>query len=184
MILVKTDGQNTVITYPFSYGLLRLQHPDVVGQPITDELLAAYNCFRVTKTEEIPYDVIYEKLEEDIPVLEDGVWKQVWTTRNSTEEEIADIIEVLKQQITDLTQKRLDDFAKSGGYDNILSASTYKDSAIPRFNTEGTYCFNKRDETWITLAGIMQEVLNGTRPMPRTYADVEGDLPELVWPSS
>ena len=87
----------------------------------------------------------------------------------------------LVEQITESTQNRLDDFAKTRNYDGILSACTYATSSNPKFQAEGQYCVGARDETWAALYTIMAEVGAGTRPMPSGYADVEPDLPVLQW---
>ena len=89
----------------------------------------------------------------------------------------------LVQSITDATQKRLDDFAKTRNYDGILSACTYATSTVPKFAAEGQYCVNARDNTWAALYTIMAEVEAETRPMPTGYADIEPLLPVLTWPA-
>ena len=83
----------------------------------------------------------------------------------------------------DATQQRLDDFARTRGYDGILSACTYATSPTPRFAAEGQYCVEARDATWAKLYEMLDEVLAGTRPMPSGYADVEPELPALAWPA-
>lgn len=85
-------------------------------------------------------------------------------------------------EITEATQKRLDDFAKTRNYDGILSACTYATSSVPKFVLEGQYCVDVRDQTWATLYTIMSEVESGVRGMPSGFADIEPDLPVLTWP--
>lgn len=89
----------------------------------------------------------------------------------------------IQQEIIDATQKRLDTFARTKGYDGILSACTYATSAVPQFQTEGQYCVSARDATWASLYQILAEVQTGTRPVPTGYADIEADLPVLEWPA-
>lgn len=84
--------------------------------------------------------------------------------------------------VTDGTQQRLDDFARTRNYDGILSACTYNLSSIPKFASEGQYCIDARDATWAALYQFMAEVQLGQKPMPTGYADVEPLLPPLVWP--
>jgi hypothetical protein len=84
--------------------------------------------------------------------------------------------------ITEAVQDRLDNFARTRNYDNMLSACTYATSTIPKFQTEGQYCVNARDSTWAALYSILAEVQEGTRPLPSSYEDIEGDLPILTWP--
>lgn len=85
--------------------------------------------------------------------------------------------------ITDSTQKRLDDFARTRNCDGILSACTYAASTVPKFAAEGQYCVERRDATWAKQYAIMAEVEAGARPMPTGYADIEAELPPLAWPT-
>lgn len=91
--------------------------------------------------------------------------------------------ERIQASIVAATQQRLDDFAKTRGYDSILSACTYATSTVPKFATEGQYCVIQRDATWATLYAMLAEVEAGTRPMPSGYADIEAELPALTWPA-
>lgn len=91
--------------------------------------------------------------------------------------------EQIQAEIVAATQIRLDDFARSRGYDSCLSACTYATSPTPRFAAEGQYCVAARDATWAKLYEILDEVLAGARPMPSGYADIETELPALVWPN-
>lgn len=88
----------------------------------------------------------------------------------------------IQKNIVQATQQRLDDFARTRNYDNIMSACTYATSTVPRFAAEGQYCVTARDNTWATLYQILDEVKAGTRPMPSGYADIEPLLPVLEWP--
>lgn len=90
--------------------------------------------------------------------------------------------QALQASIVQATQKRLDDFAKTRNYDGILSACTYATSPTAKFAAEGQYCVVQRDATWATLYAMLAEVEAGTRPMPSGYADIEAELPALVWP--
>lgn len=85
------------------------------------------------------------------------------------------------KRFADEAQARLDTFAKSRGYDGILSACTYATSQVPRFRAEGQRCVDLRDQTWARLYEILAKVEAGTRPVPLSLADIEADLPALVW---
>jgi len=91
--------------------------------------------------------------------------------------------EEIQESITSSVQERLDSFAKTRGYDDIKSACTYAGCSIPRFDTEGTHCRDKRAETWAILYQIMTDVQLGIRPMPTNYSDIEAELPKLEWPA-
>jgi len=90
----------------------------------------------------------------------------------------------IKSDIVSKTQQRLDAFAGTRDYNSILSACTYATSAVPQFKRDGQYCVNARDETWGKLYNMLAEVEAGTRPMPSGYADIEGELPVLQWPTT
>lgn len=83
---------------------------------------------------------------------------------------------------TSAIQQRLDGFAHTRNYDNILSACTYATSAIPKFRDEGQACVNLRDATWAAAYAILAKVQAGQHPMPTSLADIEADLPALEWP--
>lgn len=78
-------------------------------------------------------------------------------------------------------QVHLDDFAKSRGYDGILSACTYASSTVPKFASEGQCCVNARDNTWAASYTILADVESATRTMP-TIAEMLAELPLLAWP--
>lgn len=85
-------------------------------------------------------------------------------------------------EIVASVQTRLDDFAATRNYSGIMSACTYATSTVTKFATEAQYCVEVRDATWATCYAIMADVQAGQRPMPTGYADIESELPELVWP--
>lgn len=91
--------------------------------------------------------------------------------------------ERIKENIISSTQDRLDVFARTRNYDNILSACTYATSSITKFKLEGQYCVDIRDQTWATLYQILEDVQDGIRTMPTDYQEVEPLLPVLVWPT-
>lgn len=90
---------------------------------------------------------------------------------------------VIKREVVQATQQRLDNFARTRNYDGILSLCTYATSTVPKFQAEGQYGVTARDATWATLYQILAEVEAGTRPVPSGYADIEPDLPALAWPA-
>lgn len=90
--------------------------------------------------------------------------------------------EQIQAQVTAATQDRLDAFARTRGYDSILSAATYDGDPSPRLAAEGAYAKSARSATWETLYAYMAEVLAGNAPMPAGFEDVEPLLPVLEWP--
>ncbi len=83
---------------------------------------------------------------------------------------------------TGLIQNRLDTFARTRNYDNIQSACSYMLSSVERFADEGAYAMQARDATWSAAYAILAEVQAGTRPVPASLEDIDGDLPALEWP--
>jgi hypothetical protein len=79
-------------------------------------------------------------------------------------------------------QARLDTFARTRGYDGILSACTYAVSTNPKFAAEGQYCVQVRDATWAKCYEILNAVQAGERPVP-TWEELEAELPVLQWPN-
>jgi hypothetical protein len=127
------------------------------------------------------HDAATQTVEETAPVQIDGVWTQQWLVRDKSEEEQAAYARELTHHIATEAQARLDTWARSRGYDGILSACTYATSQVPRFQAEGQRCVDLRDQTWARLYEILAEVEAGTRPVPLSLAEIEGDLPALAW---
>jgi len=114
-----------------------------------------------------------------MPVQVGGVWKTNWVVTPIPQEEQA---AALQAEIVAATQARLDAFARTRFYDDIKSASDYAGCSVPKFDIEGTYCRDARALTWARLYELLAEVEAGTRPMPTGFADIESELPPLVWP--
>ena len=79
-------------------------------------------------------------------------------------------------------QQHLDDFARTLGYDGIMSACTYATSTVPKFNAEGQYAVEARDATWAKCYEVLAAVEAGSRPMP-TLEELLTELPVLTWPN-
>ena len=90
--------------------------------------------------------------------------------------------DILMAEYTNAVQKRLDDFARTRGYDNILSATTYATSTNPKFAVEGQYAVAARDATWAKCYEVLAAVEAGSRPMP-TLDELLAELPTLTWPN-
>ncbi len=133
------------------------------------------------------YDPITQGYREVTPTQINGKWYQAFEVYSLEPEVIAANQQAaaiaLQASIVSATQQRLDEFAKTRNYDGILSAATYATSTVPKFQQEGQYAVNARDNTWATLYTILGEVQQGTRPVPSGFADIEPLLPALVWPN-
>lgn len=175
------DG--TVSKYPYSVYEFRQDNRTVSlpAEPTIVQLeeVGLYQVAVATK----PSPIAGEVVEESTPVLSNGVWTQTWSVRNGTPEELAIVQADILSAIVEATQARLDAFARTRNYDGILSLCTYATSPTPKFAIEGQCGVEARDATWAKLYDILAEVQAGTRPMPTGFADVEPELPPLVWSS-
>ena len=175
---------DTKIKYPYSVDQLRKDNPNTsFPSGISIDLLSDWNVYPVKRTTVPIHDSLTESVFEVVPILIDGFWTQVWEVKSASEQEISDRKQEIKNRITEQVQERLDTFAQTRGYDNIVSACSYATSTHPRYGPEGRYCVQVREATWDKLFQIEAQVLAGTRPMPRTYAEIEPELPVLAWPA-
>ena len=81
------------------------------------------------------------------------------------------------------TQRRLDAFAQTRGYENINSATTYISSSVDKYKNEGTYAATARDSTWSALYQIIDDVTAGEREKIVNFSEIESELPTLAWPT-
>jgi hypothetical protein len=188
--------------YPISESEIRASHPDTsFPLPFTPPDGYAW----VFSAPPPAFDFVTQMARQVAPELTAlGHWEQRWevvsrfteytddqgVTHTVAEQEAAAIAasqavnaQALQARIVAAAQERLDAFARERGYDDIKSASDYAGCSVPKFSTEGAYCRDARAETWEALYVMLDEVQAGTRPMPTSFADIEPELPPLVWPT-
>ena len=149
-----------------------------------DDFLKEHSAMKVVDT--LTYDTTTDKLVSCSPYIHEGIVAIVEIVPLTNED--LNTIEInrkvaIKNNITQQTQNRLDQFAQTRGYDNILSACTYATSPTAKFSSEGQYCVVQRDATWAKLLEILADVETGARPLPANYEEIEPELPPLVWPA-
>lgn len=181
LYLIDTDKN----LWPIYEPEFRAMHPNVsFPSPLIDPPEPYY---WVVESPPPQYDSITEGLRQIAPRQIDGQWTHQWEVYDLSPEEIAKNKQSHKEQfyqaVVDVTQSRLDDFAKTRAYDGILSLCTYATSTVPKFQAEGQYGVEARDATWAKLYEMMAEVEAGTRPMPAGFQDIEPELPVLEWPT-
>ena len=66
------------------------------------------------------------------------------------------------------------------GYDGILSACSYVNTGIERFDNEGAACRAWRSAVWDKCYAMLAEVQAGTRAVP-TAEELINELPKLEW---
>ena len=105
---------------------------------------------------------------------------QIVAIPEPTKEELE---ERLQATMTDAVQSALDTFAKTRGYDGIMSACSYSNSTDAQFKLEADYCIQLRDTTWRMGYAILAEVKAGTRPIP-SVEELIAELPvgSAKWP--
>lgn len=86
----------------------------------------------------------------------------------------------VKAEMTAAVQAYMDAKAQERGYDSILSACSYVDTGITRFDDEGAACRAWRSAVWDKCYAVLGEVLAGMRAVPSTE-ELIAELPELEW---
>jgi len=72
---------DTIDQYPYTVGDLRRDNPNTsFPRVIPTDTLEEYGLVVVQKTPQPDFDQLTHRVKETTPVLESGVWKQVWTT--------------------------------------------------------------------------------------------------------
>lgn len=174
-----------IIKYPFNYSDLQAQYPGASVPVVwSEEFLASENLRPVIAATQPAFNPLTQKVVEGTPFFNQatGQCEQQWVVVDLTADERVMAMASLQNSIVAQVQDRLDAFARTRNYDGILSACTYATSTVPKFQAEGQYCVNARDATWSSLYAMLAEVQAGTRPVPTSYADIEPELPPLVWP--
>lgn len=130
-------------------------------------------------------DDSYIETEKEIVRGYDGGLYFAGEEPQKPEPTIEELIEQTYKFFDSLVEKRLNDFAATRRYNDIYTASNYKDSHIEKYATEGQYCYKMLAETYNKceelLAEYMPDVLAGKRPIP-TWEEIEAQLPVLQWP--
>ena len=74
----------------------------------------------------------------------------------------------------------MDTKVQERGYDGILSACSYVNTGIERFDNEGAACRAWRSAVWDKCYAMLAEVQVGTRAVP-TVEELISELPKLEW---
>lgn len=86
----------------------------------------------------------------------------------------------IKQMLIDGVQNWMDEVAMSRGYDGILSACSYIDTGVERFDIEGAQARRWRSQVWAYCYAYLDEVLAGNRNIPSLEELIE-ELPKIDW---
>lgn len=87
---------------------------------------------------------------------------------------------VVKAELINAVQAKLDEVAQSRGYDGILSLCSYATSSDTTFAAEGQAGVAWRDAVWRHCYNLLAEVQAGTKPVP-TVEELVAGLPTITW---
>ena len=96
----------------------------------------------------------------------------------TTQPKVSDIQNAFLMRVRD----RLNNFAKTRMYDDILSACSYVNDSNLKFKSEAEYCIQMRSETYSKLFEILSDMESNKRPLITNFNAIESELPNLVWP--
>ena len=163
---------------------LRAYLPELsLPEDLTDDSKLPVGFVYVTPTAPPTYDPTTHTIDNGTPVYQNGVWSVSYQILDLTPEAAEKAALMMQKIVIDGAQQYLDAFARTKTYDGILSACTYATSSVEKFRIEGQYCVDARDQVWDALNTLLEEVKNGTKPIPKSFADVAGVLPTLTWPT-
>lgn len=92
-------------------------------------------------------------------------------------------IEKIKKMLASKVQDRLDSFARTRGYFDILTACSYvNDLHNSVYQKEASYCLKVRSQTWEKFYEIMSTLNFRDIPIQELYLEFETLLPLLEWP--
>lgn len=115
------------------------------------------------------------------PWMPEVVGAAVDTTPLEVSDELRHLI---FQGVKERVQQRLDQFAQTRDYFNILSAVSYENSSIAKRHDEAVYCKQMRDATWDVLYMLQDDITQGKAEFPHNWFEIEKLLPALQWPDS
>ena len=112
-----------------------------------------------------------------------ATWEDVATKRDAGfvgpkegAEGLVPDLEALVKNYFKSIQGQLDFFARTRGYDGIISAVSYATSTDAQYALEGQYCLKLRDDTWKAANKLAADMVSGTiEPLPED--EFVGQLP-------
>lgn len=168
--------------YPYSKKHLIRDNPNIsFAVHMSPEDLISWGLYVVHPSPYAEFNPLTHRLTETNPVFDGEKWVQQWSIEVLSTEENAAKISEAKERIGIQAQQRLDNFAKTRGYDNIVTACTYASSQNTTYQTEGQRCVDLRDAVWAALSTIFAAVDAKQREMVSNIHELDAELPELTW---
>jgi hypothetical protein len=147
--------------------------------------LSSLGYLPVIESEEPAYDTFTEDLRYSVVSDLDNNYNRVWEVYPLPSETIqankTKQADEIKASVTAYAQNRLDNFAKTKGYDDIKSACSYYGSSVARFNQDAIDALDVRSRTWDILDQLEADVTNGIKTCIMTIGELEAILPVLKW---
>ena len=170
--------------FPYHYDDVRAAFPHISFPASPPEDFVPPEPYEPIIIDPIPPAEWNQQIKQAQPIRDmgTGIWSVSWQIIERSQEELGMFLGMLRQQVIDAVQKRLDDFAATRGYDGILSVCTYVADPNPEMAHEGAVAVYLRSITWQALRAIETEISLGLRQPPiNGYADIESELPPLDW---
>ena len=167
-----TAGQIKVRKLPFSY-FRQVAFEDAVTAPDFHRVVESIRLERETPV--VSFSVEPMTIQEILDSLWEG--KETLNPTDTPPQAVLTLFTLASAIVT----KRLDDFAKTKDYDNIVSLCSYVDDPDENLDKEGRRGRFLRSQAWTSIRGYQNQVLTGELPVPRTEKELLACVPEFTW---
>ncbi len=167
-----TAGQIKARKLPFSY-FRQVAFEDAVTAPDYHRVLETVRLERETPV--VSFSVEPMTIQEILDTLWEG--KETLNPTDIPPQAVMTLFTLASVIVT----KRLDDFAKTKDYDNIVSLCSYVDDPDENLDKEGRRGRFLRSQAWTSIRGYQNQVLTGELPVPRTEKELSACVPEFTW---
>ena len=183
ILFARTEG-NRLIEFPVT-----LEEIQNRGAPISMFKQVVFG----EKPAELPFHRIEEKVVvenltpfvryENVPLTIQEILNALWLHKKDIK--ISEVPQELFLRVVQLARveiaARLDAFAKTRDYDNIVSLCSYATDPLPAHAAEGQRGVNLRSACWEEIRRYSEEVATGKQPVPRLETEIFAGLPSLTW---
>ncbi len=123
------------------------------------------------------FNPLTQSLQILTPSLIDGVWVQQWGIVALGSDLITANLNALKYAESAAIQNHLDAYARSWGYDSIISACTYVNDPFPRFAAEGLVLRDWRSSVWQYVESVATAIELGQIQPPSSIEEALASIP-------
>lgn len=140
-----------------------------------------FNIVELHETDPPEFDPETQKVIRHGAEYVDKKWQYRWRVETLSSEEIQYKNINLEQELKKQVQQRLDKFAQTRGYTDIVSACSYALSTNEEFRVEGKCCVSLRDRTWEKLFELLNDAKENKNKIIPDYNKIKQFLPPTVW---